>query len=52
MTNTALFLISGFLSQFVQDATLDNCIKAGHYAANYIIQQSGVTMNDKPNLQL
>jgi len=44
--------VGGFLSQLVQEATLDNCVKAGHYAANYIIQQSGVTMSGKPDLQL
>ena len=40
--------VGGFLSQLVQDKELETCVKAGHYAARYIIQQSGTTGLDKP----
>ena len=33
--------VGGFLSQFVQGAELEKCVKAGNYGANAIIQQSG-----------
>jgi len=42
--------VGGFLSQFIQGKDLSRCIQVGHYAANYIIQQSGVTLNEKPNI--
>lgn len=42
--------VGGFLSQFIQGRDIPSCIKVGNYAANYIIQQSGVTLNEKPNL--
>lgn len=42
--------VGGFLSQLVQEKALKDCIKAGHYAANHIIQQSGVTTNGKAQL--
>ena len=44
--------VGGFLSQLVQGRSVLDCIKAAHYAANYIIQQSGVTIRDKPQLNL
>lgn len=40
--------VGGFLSQFIQGKDIAHCINVGHYAANYIIQQSGVTLNDSP----
>jgi len=42
--------VGGFLSQFMQGKDIAQCVRVGHYAANYIIQQSGVTMNDKPSI--
>ena len=31
----------GFLSQFVKGKNLDDCMKAGHWAASIIIQKRG-----------
>ena len=45
------FMFVGFLAKYVQKQPLDECIRCGNYAASYIIQQSGVTLNDKPNYQ-
>lgn len=42
-------LFAGFLSQLAQGKPMDECIRCGHYAANYMIQQSGVTMTQLPN---
>lgn len=42
--------VGGFLSQFIQGHNVERCVTVGHYAANYIIQQSGVTLNEKPNI--
>ena len=42
-------LFAGFLSQLAQGKPMDECIRCGHYAANYMIQQSGVTMTELPN---
>lgn len=39
--------VGGFLSQYVQGKDLEQCVRVGNYAANYIIQQSGVTVSDK-----
>lgn len=41
--------VGGFLSQLAQGKPMDECIRCGHYAANYMIQQSGVTMTQLPN---
>uniref|UniRef100_UPI003AAE3E78 adenosine kinase isoform X3 n=1 Tax=Centroberyx gerrardi TaxID=166262 RepID=UPI003AAE3E78 len=41
--------VGGFLSELVQDKALDQCVKAGHYAANVIIRRSGCTFPDKPD---
>lgn len=42
----------GFLAQLVQGHSLDECIRSGHYAANYIIQQLGVQLKDKPTFRI
>lgn len=42
-------LFAGFISQLAQEKPIDECIRCGHYAANYMIQQSGVTMTQLPN---
>ncbi|XP_078284624.1 adenosine kinase-like isoform X7 [Rhinoraja longicauda] len=41
--------VGGFLSQLLYDQPLEECIRAGHYAANVIIQRSGCTFPDTPN---
>ncbi|KXJ18655.1 adenosine kinase 2 [Exaiptasia diaphana] len=43
--------VGGFMSQLVQEKTIDDCVRCGHWAANYIIQQSGVVLTDKPNFK-
>ncbi|EDQ84919.1 uncharacterized protein MONBRDRAFT_39088 [Monosiga brevicollis MX1] len=35
--------VGGFLSQLVQDKPIDECVRAGHWAAQLIIQRSGCT---------
>lgn len=40
--------VGGFLSQLAQGKSMDDCVRCGHYAANYMIQQSGVTLTDPP----
>ncbi|XP_068710515.1 uncharacterized protein [Montipora capricornis] len=41
--------VGGFLSQLAQGKSIDDCVRCGHYAANYMIQQSGVTFTQPPN---
>jgi adenosine kinase len=36
--------VGGFLSQLSQGADMEACVKAGHWAARYIIQTSGTTL--------
>eukprot|EP00567_Pseudictyota_dubia_P017120 CAMPEP_0197437674 /NCGR_PEP_ID=MMETSP1175-20131217/4861_1 /TAXON_ID=1003142 /ORGANISM="Triceratium dubium, Strain CCMP147" /LENGTH=347 /DNA_ID=CAMNT_0042967251 /DNA_START=18 /DNA_END=1061 /DNA_ORIENTATION=- len=36
--------VGGFLSQLVQRKGVEECVKAGHWAARYIIQTSGCTL--------
>lgn len=36
--------VGGFLSQLVQGKSMDECVKAGHWSARYIIQQSGTQL--------
>jgi adenosine kinase len=43
--------VGGFISQLVQGKDVDDCVRCGHWAANYIIQQSGVVLNDKPDFK-
>merc|ERR1712113_622380 len=37
--------VGGFLSQLVQEKPIEECVDAGHWAAKYIIQQSGTTIS-------
>jgi len=39
--------VGGFLAQLVQDKDISECVKAGHWSARYIIQQSGLTISDE-----
>ncbi|XP_018621776.1 adenosine kinase isoform X4 [Scleropages formosus] len=39
----------GFLSQLVQERSLEQCIRAGHYAANVVIRRAGCTFPEKPD---
>lgn len=39
----------GFLSELVQERSLEECIRAGHYAANVIIRRVGCTFPEKPD---
>ncbi|KAK8926162.1 Adenosine kinase 2 [Platanthera zijinensis] len=41
----------GFLSQLVQEKSTDECVRAGCYAANVIIQRSGCTYPEKPDFK-
>ena len=41
--------VGGFLSQLVQEKPIADCVKAGSYAANVIIQRSGCTYPEKPD---
>lgn len=41
--------VGGFIAQLVQGGTVEDCIRSANYAANYIIQQSGCQLPDKPN---
>ncbi|KAG6480502.1 hypothetical protein ZIOFF_064002 [Zingiber officinale] len=43
--------VGGFLSQLVQEKGIDDCVRAGCYAANVIIQRSGCTYPEKPDFQ-
>ncbi|KAF5197018.1 Adenosine kinase protein [Thalictrum thalictroides] len=41
--------VGGFLSQMVQEKPIADCVKAGCYAANVVIQRSGCTYPEKPD---
>ncbi|KAJ8406734.1 hypothetical protein AAFF_G00296500 [Aldrovandia affinis] len=41
--------VGGFLSELVQERPLEQCIAAGHYAANVIIRRVGCTFPEKPD---
>ncbi|XP_039138667.1 adenosine kinase 2-like [Dioscorea cayenensis subsp. rotundata] len=41
--------VGGFLSQLVQEKSIEECVRAGCYAANVIIQRSGCTYPEKPD---
>uniref|UniRef100_A0A3P8Y3N3 Adenosine kinase n=1 Tax=Esox lucius TaxID=8010 RepID=A0A3P8Y3N3_ESOLU len=43
--------VGGFLSELVQERPLEECIRAGHYAANVIIRRAGCTFPEKPNFR-
>ncbi|XP_028990479.1 adenosine kinase b isoform X3 [Betta splendens] len=40
--------VGGFLSALVQEHALEECIRAGHYAAHVIIRRVGCTFPEKP----
>jgi len=37
--------VGGFLSELVQDKSMEDCVTAGHWSARYIIQQPGTTID-------
>ncbi|PON67985.1 Adenosine kinase [Trema orientale] len=41
--------VGGFLSQLVKEKPIEECVRAGCYAANVIIQRSGCTYPEKPD---
>ncbi|XP_057979114.1 adenosine kinase 2-like [Malania oleifera] len=41
--------VGGFLSQLIQEKPIEDCVRAGCYAANVIIQRSGCTYPEKPD---
>jgi len=41
--------VGGFLSRFVQNKSIPECVTAGHYCACECIKQSGCTFPPKPN---
>ncbi|GJP47204.1 hypothetical protein CLOM_g6421 [Closterium sp. NIES-68] len=43
--------VGGFLSQLVQGKETEECVRAGNYAANVIIQRSGCTFPEKPEFK-
>ncbi|CAN1747478.1 Adenosine kinase 2 [Linum perenne] len=43
--------VGGFLSQLVQEKPIEECVRAGIYAANVIIQRSGCTYPEKPEFK-
>ncbi|GMN51053.1 hypothetical protein TIFTF001_020207 [Ficus carica] len=43
--------VGGFLSQLIQEKPIEDCVRAGCYAANVIIQRSGCTYPEKPNFK-
>eukprot|EP00455_Lapot_gusevi_P053893 TRINITY_DN850_c0_g1_i1.p1 TRINITY_DN850_c0_g1~~TRINITY_DN850_c0_g1_i1.p1 ORF type:complete len:372 (+),score=176.92 TRINITY_DN850_c0_g1_i1:78-1118(+) len=43
--------VGGFLSGLAKGAHLFDCVRAGHYAAGYIIQTSGTKLSGTPNFQ-
>ncbi|MEE6512080.1 hypothetical protein FKM82_019002 [Ascaphus truei] len=43
--------VGGFLSQLVYERPSEECIRAGHYAANVVIRRSGCTFPEKPDFK-
>ncbi|MCL7032017.1 hypothetical protein MKW94_003562 [Papaver nudicaule] len=43
--------VGGFLSQLVLEKPIEECVRAGCYAANVIIQRSGCTYPEKPSFE-
>ncbi|CAL0309882.1 unnamed protein product [Lupinus luteus] len=41
--------VGGFLSQLLQEKPIEECVRAGNYAANVVIQRSGCTYPEKPD---
>lgn len=46
---SVFFFQTGFIAQLAQGKSTDECVRCGHYAANYMIRQSGVTLTQPPN---
>jgi len=44
--------VGGFLAGLVKGLPLDQCAKAGAYAASVIVQRSGCTYPEKPEYRL
>lgn len=55
LTKTMIILVpgdafvGGFLSQLVQEKPIEDCVRAGCYASNVVIQRSGCTYPEKPD---
>lgn len=43
--------VGGFLSRLVQSKPLEECVRAGNYAAGVVIQNSGCTFPPKPDFE-
>ena len=43
--------VGGFLSQLVLEKPIEECVRAGCYASNVIIQRSGCTYPEKPDFK-
>ncbi|EXC16196.1 Adenosine kinase 2 [Morus notabilis] len=43
--------VGGFLSQLVQERPIEDCVRAGRYAANVVIQRSGCSFPEKPDFK-
>lgn len=43
--------VGGFLSQLIQGKAIEECVRAGCYASNVIIQRSGCTFPEKPDFK-
>ncbi|CAN4126146.1 unnamed protein product [Withania somnifera] len=43
--------VGGFLAQLVQEKPIEDCVKAGCYASNIIIQRPGCTYPEKPHFE-
>ncbi|CAD5330680.1 unnamed protein product [Arabidopsis thaliana] len=41
--------VGGFMSQLVKEKSIEECVKAGCYASNVVIQRSGCTYPEKPD---
>ena len=42
---------TGYLARMINGCPLECCVAAGHYAANYIIKQSGIQLKDQPTFK-
>lgn len=43
--------VGGFLAMLVQGKPIEDCVKAGHWGARYIIQQPGTTIDEPCNYE-
>lgn len=41
--------VGGFLAQYIQDKSLETCIRCGNWAARQIIKESGCSFSGEPN---